>query len=117
MTRKKELIDDILEHLDASTERLDGDTVDRIARIRAEALREGTDTRPRRSLVWPAAGLATAAAVLLAVFLTRQPEVPVLAAQDLEDIEFLASEEDQDLLENLEFYAWLAENEDALGDG
>jgi hypothetical protein len=115
MSREKDLIDHIKRHLDESVADLDAPTAARIAVARATALREGT----KRRLVWrwPAVGLATAAAGLLAFMITSRSVPPQLTAEHREVLEIIASEKNIELFENLEFYAWLAENRSSLGGG
>ncbi len=115
MNREKDLIDHIKRHLDESVEDIDAPTAARIAVARATALREGT----KRRLVWywPAVGVATAAAVLLAFMITFRSVPPQLTAEHQEELKVIASEQNMEFYENLDFYAWLAENREALKGG
>lgn len=93
---------------DQSVESLDGATLSRLNQSRHRALEHGA----RQSAVvlnrhWmPAAGVAGAAAVAVAVWtLNQQPdEVLPSAATDLEIILEL---DDFEMLEDLEFYSWV----------
>lgn len=95
--------------LDAGTDRLDGATRSRLTQARHAALAQLDPAATRRSrLIWvPAAG---AAAVALAVLITRDPSVPADApALRLEDLEIVAQQDDLELLEEMEFYAWISD--------
>ncbi len=101
---------------DESVDGLDAATLSRLNRGRQAAL-----AQPERSGLagllgsrWmPATGLA--AAVLLAVVTLRGPaDIDVIAAP-ASDLEILLSEESIDMLEDLEFYSWLA-TQDLSGD-
>ena len=91
---------------DTSVEALDGETLSTLNRSRHRALEELRS--PRRNLMrWaPAAGVA--AAVVLAVTLTlRQPvDVDVMPAS-VTDMEILLGEDSIEMLEDLEFYAFI----------
>lgn len=95
---------------DASVGNLDGRTRTALTRARYAALAELE--RSHQPLSWrafgPLAGVAAAAFVLLALFaplhLTLQPEGQAIP---LEDLDIVAEAESFELLENLEFYAWL----------
>jgi hypothetical protein len=100
------LVDRSRQALDQSLEDLDAATISRLNRIRHTALAE---TRARRWQWWiPAGGLATACAFLVAVNLSpRAPSRPTQVESPLGDLELLASKENLEMLEELEFYAWL----------
>jgi hypothetical protein len=102
------------EAFDRSVDGLDAASLSRLNRARQAALAEAV--RPQRAwLRWlPATGAA--AAVLLAVFTLQGPgEVDVISAPAT-DLEFLLIEESIEMLEELEFYSWLATQE-LEGDG
>lgn len=93
------------ELLDEQLTRLDQPIVDRLSRARREAAQ--ARRKPAR-LLW-VGGLAAACVGLLAVSLwIWQPAVPQ-PVPDPEDLEILASAEDLDLYEDLDFYSWLAD--------
>jgi anti-sigma-K factor RskA len=103
---------------DASVAELDASTRSRLCQARHAAL-EQAQRRPRGGWWMPA--LATAAmAALVAMILPRfdaqpqqqQPLSESLAAAD--DMTLLMNDESLDLLEEMEFYAWLAETPDAF---
>ena len=100
------LLDRCRQALDRSLEDIDAASLSRLNRIRQTALAEA---RISRWHWWiPASGLATACAVLLIVNLSwREPSGPTAIESPLGDLELLASNENLEMLEELEFYAWL----------
>ncbi|MGI9330158.1 MAG: hypothetical protein ACR2QB_05525 [Gammaproteobacteria bacterium] len=94
-----------------SAEELDGPARSRLNQARHSALQE---IRPRSWwLGAPAlAGLATAAVAIIAVSLwlpaTQAPQPLVPEGIQETDLELLMAEESLDMLEDLEFYTWLA---------
>ncbi|NQV85722.1 MAG: hypothetical protein HQ492_01420 [Woeseiaceae bacterium] len=100
---------------DASVDSLDAATLSRLNRGRQAALAETA----RPNLQWlrwmPATGFAVA--VLMAVMVLRGPgDIDVISAPTT-DFEILLSEESIEMLEDLEFYSWLATQElDSEGD-
>lgn len=91
--------------LEEELTRLDAPIADRLRRARREAVEAGR--KPARRL-W-AAGLAATCVALVAVFLWIWEPVAPQAIPNPEDVEILASAEDLDFYEDLEFYAWLAD--------
>lgn len=113
---------------DASVEALDGATRARLARARARALEEldaqRAGARGQRWLVPVAATAAAALAAWLALVQPSQRAADSLQVAALGDIDLLLAEEDLEMIEELEFYAWLeaqpefeAPAEGAAGDG
>lgn len=96
----------IIQQLDQAADSLDGATHSRLNQARQKALAQAT---PRTRPIWAWGGLATAAAsALLVVTLWQGSPEPGLLPQPLgEDLEILASEDELELLEELEFYQWL----------
>ncbi|HFD80114.1 MAG TPA: hypothetical protein ENK05_06970 [Gammaproteobacteria bacterium] len=91
--------------LDRHAEAVDELTAARLAALRRRALLQAT---PRRLPRWlPAA--AVAAAALLAVLLWMQPLLRTTAPGG--GLELVASSEDLELIEDLEFYDWLEETQ------
>jgi hypothetical protein len=97
---------------DASVERLDGHTRSKLTRARQAALEELRHHRARpRWLTHPLGGLTAAALVAVAVMMwpgavrtpTSQGAVPV------EDLEIVANGDEIEMLQDVEFYAWLDE--------
>jgi hypothetical protein len=101
------------ELLDESTERLEGRIRSRLTQARSAAVDEAR--KPRLGVAWrawiPAGALAGAAA--LAVFLwsgaPHSPGAPALAVHSsLDDLDIMVTNESFELLEDLEFYEWVA---------
>ena len=110
----RSFIKKIKDGLDRGTEQLPAGIQSKLTRIRHEAL----DAGERRGFfagfnLWDSAyrwpGLATAGASALAVFLYFQ--TPAGNPPHFEDIDLLTAEDQLELYEDLEFYAWLAEEE------
>lgn len=115
MNREPDLIDHIKRHLDESVEDLDALTTAKIATARATALQEGAPKRlPWR---WPAIGLVSAAAVVLALMSTFRSAPPPLTAEQREVLAILSSDKNPEFFKNLEFYAWLEKNRDVMKGG
>lgn len=96
---------------DESVERLDAATRSRLNRRRQEALAGLQDRAGARWRVWlPVTGMA--AAVAMALLLWQQEGArqvpPVDAATDLD---IVMADENLEMLEDLEFYAWLESEE------
>lgn len=68
-------------------------------------------------LLWLPAGAVAAGLLAITVFQIRDPGAgngePVTAGTVVEDLEILFDEEDLDLLEDLDFYAWIGTDVDA----
>lgn len=108
--------------LDDSAQALDGASLSRLNRVRQAALA----ARPaqRRAWLWMPAGLATACALLLAVgvWQARVPSpsgIPVQAAASGQavnagDLDLIASGDSLEMMQDLDFYAWLGSED---GDG
>lgn len=97
-------------HLDSTVNAMDAHTASRLNRARQQALDQGLAQAGQLRWLRPMLALASCAAVILALGLTlRTPEVtaPVTNIQDADDFELLAGSEELEMIENLEFYAWL----------
>ncbi len=98
--KAKELFDD-------SVERLDAATLSQLNQRRQAALAEVSNKDSR--VLWgrwlPAAGI-TAAAVVAVVVMQGQPVVDP-SDDAVTDFEILISEDNLEMIEELEFYAWL----------
>ncbi|MCB1634921.1 MAG: hypothetical protein KDI51_10060 [Xanthomonadales bacterium] len=103
--RSRQLLDDSLNDFDAAT-------LSRLNQARQRALSQ-LDTRRRWAWWQPLTGVALAAALVIAL-LPRQPQtLPATSVSVGEfDLALLSESEDLELLENLEFYAWLEQEED-----
>lgn len=104
--------------LDESTESLDAGTLSRLNRARQAALAQSRDVRSNWFL---GAGFAGAALIVLLVFGIGQRSAPPpaslpVAVEQLGDADALATDDNLDLYENLDFYAWLdAQQQDGNG--
>ncbi len=110
---EKALVTKIKDQLDQSVEKLDPGVVARLRSARYEALHRQTQRVP---WLWPASGLATACSALLVALLwwgSPPKQAPPETAQIIEDVEVLIAADPLDLYEDLEFYGWLAEQENA----
>jgi hypothetical protein len=102
--------------LEAQSERLDPDTRTRLQRIRQEALQSVDGHRPgrpfRNAMGW-LAGAAATAGVAAAIYFSAGPAPLDLAAPTVaDDLEIATLAEPLDLIDDIEFYAWLAETDD-----
>lgn len=97
--------------LDEQVQALDAASLSRLNQARQRALEQGL--APTQRWRWPALAFASAFGLLLALALgLRMPDpsaaMPV-AAEPIADLDYemLVAGEDLELIENLEFYAWL----------
>jgi len=92
--------------LDRSVEGLDAHTLSRLNRARQAALAQA-HPQWRHARVFGGAFLLGSLAVLMAIGIARHhvPAVPTTAADATADV--LAGEDNLDLYEDLDFYAWL----------
>jgi hypothetical protein len=116
--REKAFLERARALLDGSEEDLDANILSRLRQARTRAL-QGQERREPRSWHWfplpAAAGMATAlVAILVAVFyITRAPvQEP---HKSIGDLEILASSDQLDLYEDLDFYDWLAKEKEHNG--
>ena len=113
--------------LDESAQDLDAATLSRLNRTRQAALAVRSP-RHRRAWVWMPAGLAGACALLLAVGVwhAHVPQTAPLApstasvlsgsAVNAADMDLLASGDNLEMMQDLDFYAWLdAQDQDNNG--
>lgn len=95
--------------LDESADHLPPETQDKLNQIRREALNEA-DAKSRSAYwAWWAPGGGLAAAMLVAAVWLMNPDAP--PPQPIDDMELLTSEEDMELMEDIEFVAWMMEQE------
>jgi hypothetical protein len=97
---------------DASVAELDGSTRSRLCQARHAA---SAQTQRRPGAVWWMPAIATAVvaalvALLLPSFQSQQP-LSEESLADADDLTLLMNDESLDLLEEMEFYAWLAETD------
>ncbi len=118
--RSTELLRDGTDSLDASTR-------SRLNRARQAALNE-IPNRAKRGLkpAWALAGAAALAILVIGVwrtapqppdFATELPAMADVSALPASDLELLMAEENLDMLEDLEFYSWLAAEDFTDGEG
>jgi hypothetical protein len=100
---------------DASVENLDGPTRAKLAQVRNSALERTQRPSLTDGLLLPprwVAGLSAAALTAVAVLVVWQngaaPDGPVEVAA-FNDLDLLLAEDELEMLEELEFYAWLEE--------
>ena len=100
------LLEKIRQELDASAEHLDAATQSRLTQIRKQAI--VTTTRPKWSWSLPALALgSTAAVAVITISLMWTPAT--LQQTSLEDLPLLSANDTFELIENIEFYVWLAD--------
>jgi len=93
-----------------SVDELDGEAMSRLNRGRQAAIAElgKRSPSPFRPGQWvPVAGVAAAAAIAVVLWSGNDPVGPVAAPETLTDFELLLAEDSFEMLEDLEFYAWI----------
>lgn len=114
--REKKFLQRIKEELDAGVERLDPVTLARLKSCRMRALEKAHQRGWRFADIprWvTAGGFATVTVAVVAVSLWFAAPRRNLVAANPEDVQIVASQEQLELYDDLEFYRWLAENDDA----
>ena len=114
--KEQQFIDNVKKALDLDAENLDAGTQAKLTRARHRALdageRKGFDLRQWFSV--PVMGWATASILVLGLAFFVQQSNSTLPP--LEDIDLLVAEDNLEFYDGLEFYAWLAEEDnDAAG--
>jgi hypothetical protein len=100
------------ELFEESVGRLDARTRSRLNQARQKALNElNKGTTRRYWLTAPLGGLAAAAVIAVVVMTGRQAGAPApeSAALPLDDFDIVADADSLELLQDVEFYSWLAE--------
>lgn len=106
---RQKLIAGAREAMARRDERLDGETRSQLRRARAAALGETAGPRALANL-WLPAGLVGAAAMLTVALLVGQGERPQQDEVDLlADTWILDEDAELEMIEDVEFYQWLAE--------
>jgi hypothetical protein len=103
--RSRELFED-------SVGRLDARTRSRLNQARQQALNELNKGATRRYwLTAPLGGLAAAVVIAIVMMTGREatPPTPDSAALPLDDFDIVADADSLELLQDVEFYSWLAE--------
>lgn len=105
------------ELFDNSVERLDARTRSRLNQARQRALAEINKGAARRYwLVAPLGGLAAAALVALILIRTGgEPASTENAPMLLDDFDIVADADNFELIQDVEFYSWLADRNDGAG--
>lgn len=94
-----------------SARSLDAPTRSKLNRARQAALEELTPRPAWRRSPWLTGAVTAAVAVVAFMVLqpaTQDPGRVAVASLDVPDLELLMASEDLDMLEDLEFYTWLA---------
>ena len=96
------------ELFDESVDKLDAATLSKLNQGRQAALEELSSRRRHAQWIrWmPATGVAAAAVVAVVIVSGPGPDGPP-ETQVVDDFEILISEDNLDMIEDLEFYAWL----------
>lgn len=95
---------------DESVARLDGRTRSKLTQARnaaLEELRAGAERRRWQRL--PAVGLTAAAVAIVAVMVWSGPHIVSPGEIPLEDMDLVAQPGDLEMLQDVEFYAWLGQ--------
>jgi hypothetical protein len=101
--------------LDKLTENLDQDTLNQLDAVRRKALATNRKAKWHKKIYWPMFGPAIAAMLMIVVFFVSDGGHPIEPRAELlfDDLDLLSYEIDSELLEDLEFIAWL-EDENVL---
>jgi len=105
------LVEKIRETLDKSVTELDSSTMERLRMIRMAAVDASvTEKRPWFAVpIWiTAGGIAAVAVIIIALSLRISAPRQNLIAGQIEDIDILTSHEHLEIYEDMEFYRWLA---------
>ena len=100
--------------LDREAENLDIETATRLKRIRYSAIEQIDSSRFKlwRLLRLPALAVVTGVIIATVVITDYRSPTIIQNQHALADLEILASDEQLNLFDDLEFYSWLAETED-----
>lgn len=109
---EEQFIANVKKALDLDAGNLDAGTQAKLTRARHKALDAGERKNfdIRQWFTFPVAGWATACVLVLGLTLFVQPNG---TAPPLEDIDLLVAEDNLEFYDGLEFYAWLAEENEA----
>jgi len=112
---EKDFLNKVKKQLDEQSEHLDAATLSKLNQARQAALAQVNPKPSRLKNNWlPASGLA-AAVLLTSVFLFRSEEITTNSNHGMDDIEIIASSDNLDLYEQLDFYMWLLEENNSAG--
>jgi hypothetical protein len=107
-----EFIRHVKKTLDQRTEALDAETLSRLNRARQTALQQaGHKAGHSLSRAWVPLGGVAAAILLTSIFMFKTEEMATLSDSPVDEIEIIASSDNLDLYEQLDFYLWLLEED------
>jgi hypothetical protein len=110
-----QLVSQVRRTLDMGAEELDAVTLARLRAMRRQAVAELGARAERRTWWWvPAATFATAAVAAM-VFSVWNGDRDFAPGAELSELEILADAEALEMLEDLEFYEWLAASDATAG--
>ena len=117
MNDQQQWLDKLKQDLEQGNEQLDADTRARLSAARRKALEMLPEQRsPWRTSWWqPAGAVAMVAAAVFAVILWQGRLSPDAELIQSTDLELIASSDNLNLYEELEFYQWLDEVENHAG--
>ena len=111
MNKDNDLLKTSRDALNESVEHLDASTLSRLNQARQKALSQ-EESSPLINIPWiPAGALAALSLTVVVGFLTLPS--PESSLTNLDEAEFMATNEEIELAEDLEFVAWLIEQENA----
>ena len=107
---EQEFVAQINEALDASVDRIDAETCQKINSARQRALAQ-QKPNPFLASNWGKAIFATAVSIFVAVLVVKTQIQTSFEEVDLEDMELMAAKDTLDMYEELEFYTWLVDED------
>lgn len=107
MSEEQKFLESIRSRLDEGLEHLDAATLSRLRQAREQALAQRY--KKRRAVWLIPAGAAVAASILVALII-NQPKPAPEPDYLFDELEMLSAFDELDLYEDLEFYAWLADD-------
>ncbi len=118
--REEYFLGKVQDLLNEGAQHLDPRTRERLERVRIRALSAAEEKRgfftPLRWIMVGGFATATVAATALLFWLYTSPP-GALSAKQIEDLEILTSREQMDFYQNLDFYRWLATEQNGPGKG
>ncbi|PIE41181.1 MAG: hypothetical protein CSA49_04550 [Gammaproteobacteria bacterium] len=117
MTEQKDPFEEkVKQALDQSVDEFDQQTLADLNRIRQSALNgRHLKMQPTSWRLWAPAGGVAAATLVVALWATQFPMIQPseMPAPDISDVELIGSENDLELMQDLEFVAWLMAQEES----
>ena len=107
---EQKFVAQVTEALDASVDRIDAETCQKINVARRRALEQNK----RKSFfapTWNKTVLAAALSIFVAVLVVKTQFQAPIEEENIEAMELMAAQDTLDLYEELEFYTWLAEED------